>query len=98
MKKEPRIDDHAPWKPPLYEPGDASALQALASGTAEPYQQKRALEWIVAAAGTYDLSFRPGPGGERDTAFAEGKRFLGLQIVKLLKINVSKLVEKPNAQ
>ena len=35
------------------------------------------------------MSYRP--DSERDTAFAEGKRHVGTQIVKFLKINLSKL-------
>lgn len=95
MAKTPLIEDHAPWKPPKWEPADASALQAIADGKADANQQKRALKWIIElAAGTYDLSFRPGTTGERDTVLAEGRRFVGLQIVKLLKVNVGLLVEK----
>lgn len=74
------------WYPPAYEEADATALKALQTGEASPDQQKRALRWIIEnAANTYDLSFRPGVGGDRDTAFAEGRRFVGLEIVKLLK-------------
>lgn len=67
------------------------ALQALQRGDATGDQMQRALKWIVGCAGTYDLSFRPGQDGERESSFAEGKRFVGLQIVKLLKINLSQL-------
>lgn len=76
-----------PWKPIKYELGDITALQALAQGEADAFQQKRALKWIVQACGTYDLSYRP--NSERDTAFAEGRRFIGLQIVKALHLNTS---------
>lgn len=85
------LEAHGPWKPQPYELADASAFQALATGTANPEQQRRALNWLVAAAGTYDMSYRPGPAGERDTAFAEGKRFVGLQVVKLTRLNVGTL-------
>jgi len=93
--KSPRqaILDHAPWRPAGYEDADAEAWQALARGAARPDQQKRALAWLIEkAAGTYDLSFRPGAQeGERDTVFAEGRRFVGLQIVKLLKLKIGQL-------
>lgn len=85
------LDAHGPWKPHPYELADASAMQALAAGTATPDQQRRALTWLVNAAGTYDLSYRPGPNGERDSVFAEGKRFVGLQVVKLTRLNVGAL-------
>lgn len=97
------IEDHAPWRPPEFEQADVVALQALAQGKASIEQQKRALAWIVgsdhrgfhnSACGYYDLSYRPGTEGERDTAFAEGRRFVGAQIVKLLKLKVG-LLYKP---
>ena len=84
--------DSAPWKPVNIEIADASAIQALAQGTADATQQKRALDWIIkVVAGTYDQSYRPGADGDRDTAFAEGKRFVGTSIVKATILNVSKL-------
>ncbi len=74
-----------PWQPPDWEVADAYAFQALARGDAEPHLQKRALDYVIKSlAGTYDLSYRP--DSDRDTAFAEGRRFVGLQIVKLLNI------------
>lgn len=77
--------DGAPWKPAPYAVADASALQALQRGDATPDQQRRALQWIInQCCGTYDLSYRPGPTGDRDTVLAEGKRWVGLQLVKLL--------------
>ena len=80
------IEDHAPWRPSDWEPADASALQALVRGDCPVHLQQRAMNFIVhKLCGTYDLSYRSGPDGERDTAFAEGKRWVGLQIVKLLK-------------
>ena len=87
------ILDHAPWKPAKFEDADAAALQAMAVGNATGVQQKRALRWIIeGAAATYDMSYRPGgEDGRRDTDFAEGKRSVGNQIVKLLKVKVGQL-------
>lgn len=83
------IEQHAPWKPPAFEDADVAAFQALQRGNANPEQQKRALAWVIEkAAGTYDLSYRPGAEGQRDTDFAEGRRFVGLQLVKLLKLKL----------
>jgi hypothetical protein len=63
------------------------ALQGLLAGTAQPHQQKLALEWIIEkAAGAYSLSHRESP---HDSAFHEGRRFVGLEIVKYLKVNFS---------
>lgn len=75
--------------PAPYEIPDMSALQALEFGTATPEQQKRALNWVIVnACGTYDLEYR---SDARDHAFASGRRFVGLQILKMLKLNVGKL-------
>jgi len=76
----------APWKPAPYEIADAAAFQALQRGEASAEQQRRALRWLInECCGTYDLSYRPGgPDGARDTDMAEGKRWVGLQVVKLL--------------
>ena len=90
------IHDNAPWKPAKWELADASALQAMARGDATKDQQIRALKWVIElAAGTYDMSYRPGDTS-RDTDFAEGRRSVGLQIVKLLKMNLSELRRKEN--
>lgn len=79
---------NAPWYPPPYDLADISALKGLAAGTASPEQQQRALKWIVEnACGTYQLSYRP--TSDRDTSFAEGRRFVGLQIVKALHLDIS---------
>lgn len=88
-----------PWTPAPYEAADAAAIQALMSGEAEPEQQKRALRWIIeAAAGTYDQTFYPGAEeGRRNSDFAEGRRFVGNQVVKLTKLNVSQLRRNENA-
>lgn len=87
------VADSAPYIPAKYDVAVASAIQALMNGSASEHQQKMALKWIIeVAAGTYDLSFRPGAQeGERDTTFAEGRRFVGLTLVKLTHLNVSKL-------
>lgn len=78
----------APWKPTEWEPADVAAIQALVRGDATADQQRRAVDYIINdIAGTYDMSYRP--DSERDSVFAEGKRFVGLQIVTKLKINLA---------
>lgn len=81
---EPPANAPAPWDLP-----DAAAIQALTFGTASPDQQRRALEWIVnSACGTYDSEYR---SNDREHAYASGRRFVGLQIVKMTKLNLGKL-------
>ena len=87
MKKADRAT--GPHIPADYEIADAGAIQALIAGTAEPHQQQRALKWIIEqAAGTYEFQFYP---GERETAFSLGRCFVGQQIVKMSKLNLSQL-------
>lgn len=76
--------------PPEYDLADVTAFQALSRGDASPDLQMRALKWLIeGAANTYGLSFDP--QSDRGTAFAEGRRFVGLQVVKMLKLDASKL-------
>lgn len=92
-KKPRRVIPTSACLPPEYEVADVSALQALGRGEASPDQQKRALKWLIEkAAATYDQCYRPGSeDGRRDTDFAEGRRFVGLQAVKLLRVNIAAL-------
>ena len=83
----------APWMPADYTLAIPTAIQALMSGTAEEHQQQLAMKWIIETlCGTYDMSFRA--DNIRETDFAEGKRYVGNQIVKLSKLNVSRLKEQ----
>lgn len=84
-----------PWYPTHWELADADAIQAVDQGRASPEQQRRAMNYIInELCGYYDLSYRPGEDGRRDTDFAEGKRFVGAQIVKLSKISLAALRTK----
>lgn len=88
-----------PWKPAEWTVQDAGAIQALQRGDATPDQQQHALKFIVnSLAATYDGSFRPGADGDRVTAFAEGKRHVGLAIVKLANIALGKFKSTPGEQ
>ncbi len=77
-----------PWKPADYDLADHLAIIALAGGRATAEQQRLAWTWILFAAGIGDKSFRPGgPAGQRDTDFAEGKKWVGEQMLKLAGAN-----------
>lgn len=72
-------------------------MQAVMAGRASEEQQRRAMTFIVhQICGTYDLSYRP--TSDRDTAFAEGKRFVGLQCVKFANLNIAALRGKNTEQ
>lgn len=89
----------SPWLPPDYERADVVAFQALASGTADAAQQKRTLKWLIEnGCMTYELTFFPGSDGPRNSDFAQGRRFVGLQVVKLLHLNPGLVkASNPNA-
>lgn len=84
------------WHPADWSNADAGAIQALTRGDAPPDLQQRAIKYIVEVlCGTYDMSFRQ---NDRDTCFAEGKRFVGLQLVKLSNVNLAVFKEAPSEQ
>jgi hypothetical protein len=84
MKLPPQL------QPPAWDSADAEAFQALQRGDCPPHLQQRALNWLITkGAGAYDLSFAP--ADDRLTSFAEGRRFVGLQVIKLLKLDIDKL-------
>jgi len=77
-----------------------TAIKALESGLARSDQQKTALAFIIdVLAGTYDLSYRPDDlGGERDTAFAEGRRSVGLTLRRIIMRPVDELAGQAKPQ
>ena len=78
------------WLPREWDLPDAHALQALGRGEASKEQQLRALRWIVeGAAGTYEETFVPREGDT--SSYLQGRRSVGLQIVKLLKVDLAAL-------
>ena len=91
------IEKNRPWLPPAFELHHVTALQALSRGEANENQQKDALDWIInECCKTYDISYRP--DSERDTSFAEGKRFVVANIVRLLKTSTAKLRGDNNSE
>ena len=83
MSKKPPAG--APWAPAPYSQADIIAVQAVFTGKPQPHEQERALRWLVAASGLYDMSFHPEHARWGD--FAEGKRHVGNQLLKALKLN-----------
>lgn len=90
----PRKPEYRPWHPEKYEPADVRAIKNLAMGEADEIEQARAFKWIVEnLCRTYDQTYFP--ESDRDSAFAEGKRFVGNALVKMLRLNPAALA-KPN--
>lgn len=79
-----------PWNPPSHDDDVVIAIRALATGTANSAHQAlvwRYLMYVTKASDEFqDLSFRPGgEEGRRATDFADGSRFVGMMIRKLLR-------------
>jgi hypothetical protein len=71
-----------PWAPPELTLPEVAAIKAVAQGNASPDQQKRAMRTIIEKlADTYQETFCPGEDGERNSAYAQGKRRVGLMLV-----------------
>ena len=75
-----------PHDPPDHDPDVIFAIRAWANGTANEGQQKMAWAYVMyvtkATDEFQDLSYRP--GDQEATTFAEGKRFVGMMLRKLL--------------
>lgn len=93
MKKPKKEEILGPWLPAAYTIPEVAAIQALMRGEATPEQQTRALKWIVEqAASTYDSTYWP--DSESDRNYAQGKRHVGLNIVKMTKLDLGVLKKR----
>jgi hypothetical protein len=79
--------DH-PWQFPKIDSADIFAVQALAKGIANEGQQQRAFDYILRVLCETDrMTFWPGAeDGRRATDFAEGKRWVGVQLRRIEKL------------
>lgn len=86
---------YKPYHPPEYDKTVVIAFQMLQKGEAAPHQQQLVLDYVINnIAHTYDMSYFP--ESQRDTDFAEGKRFVGNEIIKMLKLKVGLIKEATN--
>jgi hypothetical protein len=75
-----------------------TALQLLHEGQADSYQQQLALKVIVNKfSRAHDMTYIPGPTGERASAFLSGRGFVGQKILKYLNLPIGKLEEEEPA-
>ena len=93
-KKLP-LPPNAPYRPARLSTTIVYAIKALPDGKADAAQQSALLHWLLyEATKAYDMSFRPGgEDGKRDSDFAEGKRFVGLQIVRAFNMSPEEVAE-----
>lgn len=75
---------------PIWTKLNVASIQALAKGTASEGQQQRALRYIVEElCAVYGETFDP--VSERLSDFAQGRRAVGLEIVKILALPLDKI-------
>lgn len=93
-----KVDPRAAYAPPAFKKDRdehiLASVKAVAAGGPTETQCKIAMNFIInTLCQTHDLSYRPdGFGGERDTAFAEGKRFVGLMLCRMIEQPAEKLL------
>ena len=92
-----KIEKNSPLFPTPYTVDHVAAIQALERGEADSRQQKFAMAFIInEICATYDNTLHLGSDGQRESDIAGGKRFVGLTLVKLLKLNLKMMKEKKN--
>ena len=85
------ISAKKPYAPAPYEPSHAEAVQMLSKGECPPHLQINFLKWLINdVCRTTDQSYRP--DSDRDTVFAEGKRFVGNTLIKMGRLIPSNIV------
>lgn len=90
MQKQPEIPEWA--RIHAITEAEGFAIKALAGGTANKEQQLRAFEFILQRVCRVDeMSFSTGVDGDRITAFAEGRRFVGRALRELERLPEKKL-------
>lgn len=83
------MEAHAPAS---YDKDILMAIRACIAGKASEGQQQTAMDWIITkASNLYDVSYRK--QDTHATAFAEGRRFVGNQIVKMTRSETLKALE-----
>jgi hypothetical protein len=79
--------------PATFDIADAAAVKAVYAGSATEHQQKRAMDWIIKQASLIGgQSYRA--GDSHATAFVEGRRFVGAQIMGLITLNTEELKKR----
>lgn len=81
------------YAPPDLDKADVVAIQAVAAGTANGDQQRRAMRFIVdGLCARYDWGFRP--EGDRETCVVLGRQFVGCQLTYLINTPVGVAAKK----
>ena len=84
------VDECTPHEDPTWRPdyteAEVQGIRRLFEGTADARQQRLVFDYWLRACGKDDRSFRRGgPAAARDGDFAEGKKFMGENLIWMLK-------------
>ena len=73
---------------PALKKHEVNAIKAMFDGEADEFQQKTAMDVIMNKLGNAkDMSYRS--KSERDTAFLEGRRFVGWVLANIIAVNMA---------
>lgn len=82
----------SPYIPIIPDKKTIMAVKSFYSGTANNGQQRLVLDFIMhSLCGTYDIGYHSGKPD--DTAFAAGKRFIGLNLRDVINLDATMLKE-----
>jgi hypothetical protein len=87
-KPRPKTQPNTPWQLPATTNSNIFAIQAVAKGIANEGQQRQAWEYILRTLCEIDrMTFWPGgEDGKRATDFAEGKRWVAIQLRRIERL------------
>ena len=100
MKMKIEVPPNAPYAPARLWSDIVYAVKALGAGEATKEQQGLLLQWVIIdVCKKDDMSYRPGGlEGDRDSAMAEGKRYVALQFLRALNMPLDKVAEMRAAE
>lgn len=81
---------HQPHLPPEWTPEELGAVQQVWLGTADPHQQRRALEFVLRVCNNDGARFFPGEDGRRSTDYALGRAMPGELIRTMLMMKITR--------
>lgn len=81
----PWVPKEKPWHPADYDDRVIHAVRSLSAGKATEAQQLLFWRWLGYVTSVDEQPYRPGGlDGDRDTAFASGKAYVGFTVRKML--------------
>lgn len=81
-----KTNQSPPWEMEPATLAEVGAIRALVSGEANVDQQRQFVKWLEKATAVGELEFRA--HSDRESSFAAGKRFVGLQFFILAKAHM----------